>query len=118
LRPAVGGGFTPFVGLRFGGSVTKGSYLDSETPVAGLFGRAWSDYQQTIIAGDVEYSRGYFDAHLEGARGTYQVPAGRPHRRHVLRRGTVRAHTAALRRDAPRAQRLSVHSIVVDRHDV
>lgn len=77
FRPAAGGGYTPFVGLRVGGSFTRGSYLNTDTPAAGLFGRSWSDYQQTVIATDLEYSRGYFDAHAEGARGTYQIP-GRP----------------------------------------
>jgi hypothetical protein len=74
LRPAIGAGYTPFVGFRLGASFTRGSYLNRDTPAAALSGRVWSDYQQTVTAADLEYSRGYFDAHVEGARGSYQIP--------------------------------------------
>ncbi|HXT17690.1 MAG TPA: hypothetical protein VN706_18775 [Gemmatimonadaceae bacterium] len=74
LRPAIGGGYTPFVGLRLGASFTHGSYLNRDTPAAALNGRAWSDYNQTVAAADVEFSRGYLDTHFEAARGSYEVP--------------------------------------------
>jgi hypothetical protein len=74
LRPAVGAGYTPFVGFRIGGSFTHGPYLNRNIAATALNGRAWSDYMQTVAAGDAEFSRGYVDVHLEGARGTYEVP--------------------------------------------
>jgi hypothetical protein len=74
LRPAFGGGYTPFVGLRIGASFTHGPYLNRDYAPTALAGRAWSDYNQTVVAGDAEISRGYFDVHLEGARGSYEVP--------------------------------------------
>jgi hypothetical protein len=74
LRPAIGGGYTPFVGLRIGASFTHGSYLNRDYAPTALAGRAWSDYHQTVAAADVEVSRGYLDVHLEGARGSYDVP--------------------------------------------
>ena len=74
VRPVVGGGYTPFVGLRIGGSFTRGAYLNRDLPSAALAGQAWSDYRQTVIATDIEFSRGYLDAHIEAARGTFQVP--------------------------------------------
>lgn len=74
LRPAVGAGYTPFVGFRVGGSFTYGSYLNRDVAPAALDGRAWSDYNQSVAAADAEFSRGYVDVHLEGARGTYAVP--------------------------------------------
>jgi hypothetical protein len=74
LRPAVGGGYTPFTGFRIGASFTRGPYLNRDTPPTALAGRAWTDYDQTVMAGDVEFSRGYLDVHVEGARGSYEVP--------------------------------------------
>jgi hypothetical protein len=78
LRPAIGAGYTPFVGFRLGGSFTVGSYLDRSTPASALGGRAWSDYQQRLGAIDLEYARGYLETHVEGARGSYDIPGGSP----------------------------------------
>ena len=77
LRPGIGGGYTPIVGLRFGGSFTMGSYLSSGTPAGALAGRSWADYQQSLIALDASYSRGYLETHAEAARGTYDLPGQR-----------------------------------------
>ena len=74
LRPAVGGGYTPFTGFRIGGSFTAGSYLNDATPAAALAGESWSDYHQRIAAADLEIARGYLETHFEAARGAYDVP--------------------------------------------
>ncbi|HVX39526.1 MAG TPA: hypothetical protein VHB25_08130 [Gemmatimonadaceae bacterium] len=74
LRPAIGGGFTPMVGLRFGGSFTVGSYLNRAIAPAYLAGRTWSDYRQRVLAGDLEFARGYLETHAEIARGSFDVP--------------------------------------------
>ena len=73
-RPAFGFGVTPVVGLRIGGSYSRGSYLDENTPLDALNGRSWSSPEQRIIAADLEFSRGFLETHFEGARGTYDVP--------------------------------------------
>jgi hypothetical protein len=76
LRPAIGGGYTPIVGLRFGASFTRGPYLSKDLPNAALNGRPWTDYQQSVIALDAQFSRGYLETHAEAARGAYDI-AGR-----------------------------------------
>jgi hypothetical protein len=76
LRPAIGGGFTPIVGLRFGASFTAGSYLNRDVAPEALKGKAWSGYQQSVIALDASFSRGYLETHAEAARGHYDIPSG------------------------------------------
>src|SRR5262249_2745017 len=75
LRPAIGGGITPLVGLRVGGSFTVGPYLDKDEAPAIPAGSTWSDYHQRVAAVDASYAHGYFEAHAEATRGTYDVPA-------------------------------------------
>ncbi len=77
-RPAIGGGFTPFTGFRVGGSFTAGSYLDSQIAPAYLAGRAWSDYDQRVLAGDVEFAHGYLETRAEIARGSFDIPGRSP----------------------------------------
>ena len=74
LRPAIGGGFTPFTGLRIGASATWGPYLNASLPAQLLDGRPWQHYQQQIEALDLAYSLDYLELHAEWARGSYQVP--------------------------------------------
>ncbi|HTE45444.1 MAG TPA: hypothetical protein VK636_09395 [Gemmatimonadaceae bacterium] len=74
LRPAVGGGITPIVGLRLGGSYTVGPYLNNSYSYASLGGKEWTDYHQRVAAFDFAYSRGYLETHAEFARGSYDVP--------------------------------------------
>jgi hypothetical protein len=76
LRPAIGGGYTPIVGLRFGTSFTVGPYLNRDVPVAALKGRSWSDFHQRVIAFDASFSHGYLETHAEAARGRYDIPSG------------------------------------------
>jgi hypothetical protein len=74
LRPALGAGFTPLVGLRIGGSATWGPYLNASLAPALLDGRPWQHYQQRIGALDLAYSHGYLEVHAEWAHGSYDVP--------------------------------------------
>jgi hypothetical protein len=74
LRPAVGAGFTPFTGLRIGGSATWGPYLNSSFTSAQLAGQSWQHYQQRIVALDLAYSRDYLEVHAEWGQGAYDVP--------------------------------------------
>jgi hypothetical protein len=75
LRPAVGGGITPIVGLRLGGSFTAGSYLNKDDSLSLPAGTSWSDFHQRVAAFDASYTRGYLETHIEAARGTYDLPA-------------------------------------------
>jgi hypothetical protein len=74
LRPVIGAGVTPMVGLRIGGSFTTGSYLNDSYTAAQLSNRTWSDYHQRVVAVDLAFSRGYLETHAEAARGSYDVP--------------------------------------------
>jgi hypothetical protein len=74
LRPALGGGITPIIGLRLGGSFTVGPYLNKDDAPSIPAGTTWSDYHQRVAALDASYARGYLESHIEAARGTYDVP--------------------------------------------
>jgi hypothetical protein len=74
LRPAVGVGVTPIVGLRIGGSFTVGPYLNSALDSMLPTSKPWNDYNQHVAAVDFSFSRGYLETHAEGARGTFDVP--------------------------------------------
>jgi hypothetical protein len=77
LRPAVGGGFTPIVGLRFGASFTVGPYLNRDVAAVALKDKPWTAYHQRVAAFDVSFSHGYLETHAEAARGSYDIPSGR-----------------------------------------
>jgi signal transduction histidine kinase/CheY-like chemotaxis protein len=74
LRPAIGGGYTPFIGARIGASFTTGSYLNHSYTTAQTAGRPWDDYTQRVFALDGSFARGYLETHAEFARGSYEVP--------------------------------------------
>ncbi len=74
LRPAIGGGITPIVGLRVGGSFTAGPYLNKDDQPTVPTGTSWSDFHQRVVALDATYSHGYLETHAEAARGTYDIP--------------------------------------------
>lgn len=76
-RPAVGGGFTPWVGTRVGASFTRGPYLGRGVPASLLAGQSWDSYDQTVMALDAQFARGYLETRGELGRGTYEVP-GQP----------------------------------------
>ena len=73
-RPAVGLGFTPFTGLRFGVSSMYGPYLNPDLTTSERHGADWKSFKQGIYAADVQGSRGYFEANAEVVRSTYDVP--------------------------------------------
>jgi hypothetical protein len=74
LRLVVGGGITPAVGLRIGGTYTRGPYLsDSVTPVLPA-GTEWKDFRQEVFGLDGRASGGYLDLHAEWAYAWYDVP--------------------------------------------
>ena len=77
LRPAIGAGFTPRTGLRFGASATMGPYLNGGFTSSQLHARGWTSYKQRVVAADAQFSYGYFEGHAEMAYGNYDVP-GRP----------------------------------------
>ena len=74
LRPAIGVGITPRTGLRFGASATMGPYLNKTFTGPQLRTQDWKSFKQRIVAGDAQFSYGYFEAHGEMAYGTYEVP--------------------------------------------
>ena len=73
-RPALGVGFTPATGLRFGASWTAGPYLNCDVPSALLAGRDWKGYGQRVAAIDLQASRGYVELWAEAGRSAYEVP--------------------------------------------
>jgi hypothetical protein len=73
-RPAIGGGITPYVGLRLGGSFTWGPYLNDELTSAQLAQRSWRSYSERIAAADLAFSFGYLELTAEAARSSYDVP--------------------------------------------
>jgi hypothetical protein len=74
LRPAVGAGITPVIGVRLGGSWTEGPYLnDALTPVE-LRSQPWTQYHQRVFALDARAAHGYLETYAEAARATYDVP--------------------------------------------
>lgn len=74
LRPVIGIGVTPFVGLRIGASASDGSYLNHELSDSELDGRAWQSYRQRVIAGELRYGVGHFDLRTEYAAAKFEVP--------------------------------------------
>lgn len=77
LRPAIGAGITPVVGVRFGGSWTEGPYLNDALTSAELRGAPWTHFHQRVIALDARAAHGYLETFAEAARATYEIP-GRP----------------------------------------
>ncbi|MDB4908511.1 MAG: hypothetical protein JWO05_3295 [Gemmatimonadetes bacterium] len=73
-RPVVGVGITPVTGFRVGVSFTQGSYLSHDLQPAQLNGRAWSDYSQQLVAGELLFERGYSETHAEVGHVRNQVP--------------------------------------------
>lgn len=74
FRPALGFGVTPFPGLRFGFSYTKGPYLNRQLktylpPAAG-----WRDFDQRVLGFDFQFSRGYLELNGQLVVSKYDVP--------------------------------------------
>lgn len=78
VRPAIGLGITPMVGVRFGLSATKGPYLNDDLGFAMPTGTDWKHYEQGIIAADAQVSWGYFEGHAELAHSVYDIEKRQP----------------------------------------
>jgi hypothetical protein len=74
LRPAIGAGLTPTVGMRVGVSATAGPYLNHDLSASQLRGQDWKSYKQRVVAGDAQISRGYFEGNAEVTYSNYDVP--------------------------------------------
>jgi hypothetical protein len=74
LRPAVGVGITPVIGVRIGGSWTEGPYLNDDLAAEDLRDASWTHYHQRVIALDARAAHGYLETFAEAARATYDVP--------------------------------------------
>ncbi len=74
LRPAVGLGVTPFTGLRFGLTYTKGPYLERELYSHFPPGMTWRDFDQKILGFDFQFSRGYLELNGRWVASSYDVP--------------------------------------------
>jgi hypothetical protein len=74
LRPAVGAGVSPLIGLRLGASYTAGPYLSRDVSGALPAGTRWQDFGQRVAAADVRFARGYFELFAELGVSRYEVP--------------------------------------------
>jgi hypothetical protein len=74
LRPAIGAGVTPVVGVRIGGSWTEGPYLNDDLTPSELRQQPWTHFHQRVLAVDAKLARGYLETYAEAARATYDVP--------------------------------------------
>jgi hypothetical protein len=73
-RVAAGVGVTPTVGVRLGGSITWGPYLNDSVPPGLLAGQEWPAYHQRVVGADLALSRGHLETHIEMAWSEYEVP--------------------------------------------
>lgn len=74
LRPALGFGVTPVIGLRLGASYTAGPYLNPDLSSRLLAGAPWTAFRQRVGAVDARFSRGYFELFAELQASRYEVP--------------------------------------------
>lgn len=73
-RPALSAGVSPVTGLRVGGYLTRGPYLNSDLDPLLPPGADWKDYKQRLVGLDVRFSRGHFEFNGDGALSGYDVP--------------------------------------------
>lgn len=74
FHPVLGLGVTPFAGLRFGASYTRGPYLTSHLESYLPPGTGWRDFDQRLLGFDVQFSRGYLEFNGEVVFSEYDVP--------------------------------------------
>jgi len=74
LRPDLGIGVTPMIGLRFGLAYTKGPYLNKHQEVYLPDGSEWKNFDQELWALELEFSRGYLEFTGEVVFSSYDVP--------------------------------------------
>ena len=72
---AFGGGVTPAIGIRLGGSFTAGSYLNQGVTDQLPPGHQWNEYRERVLAFDASVSRGYVELRAETVFSSYEVPA-------------------------------------------
>jgi hypothetical protein len=74
LRPVAGAGVSLGPAFHAGVSGTYGPYLGSRYTPQVPSGTEWTDYAQTIVAGDARVSAGYVEVRAEIAWSKYEVP--------------------------------------------
>jgi hypothetical protein len=74
LRPVVRAGWSAGPALHIGASATHGPYLGADVTDQLPPAKAWHDYDQNVVAADLHFSIGYFDARAELAWSSYEVP--------------------------------------------
>ncbi|PYP16138.1 MAG: hypothetical protein DMD54_10720 [Gemmatimonadetes bacterium] len=74
LRPIAGIGVSVGPAFRIGATATHGPYLGDSVSAQLPSGRSWKDYKQTVVAGDVRFSKGYIEARAEASWSEYEVP--------------------------------------------
>jgi len=74
FRPALGFGVTPFTGLRFGFTYTKGPYLNRQLDAYLPPGTDWHDFDQRVLGFDFQFSRGYLELNGQLVNSRYEVP--------------------------------------------
>ena len=74
FRPALGFGVTPFTGLRFGVTYTKGPYLNRQLDAYLPPGTGWRDLDQRVMGFDFQFSRGYLELNGQLVVSRYDVP--------------------------------------------
>jgi hypothetical protein len=74
MRPTLGLGITPVVGLRVGVNATRGPYLNRDLTASQLNGRGWKSYDQRVLATDAQYGVSHFDLRGEYALTDFAVP--------------------------------------------
>jgi hypothetical protein len=74
FRPVLGVGFTAGPQLRVGLGATHGPYLGAGVRDQLPDGANWQRFSQTVITGDLRFSRGRFDTRAEMIWSQYDVP--------------------------------------------
>ena len=72
MRPIAGLGMSFGPSLHLGVSATRGSDLQTNSPVPA--GRSWYDYEQMIVSTDLRFSIGYLEVRGEAAWSRYEAP--------------------------------------------
>lgn len=74
MRPVGGIGVRVGPAFRLGASATHGPYLGSRYDAQLPAGAAWTDFAQTVVAGDARFSAGRFEVRGEVAWSEYEAP--------------------------------------------
>ena len=74
MRPVIGIGITPIIGVRLGVGYTWGPYLNDTLSSSQLDAKRWSSYEQRVLVADLAASYGYFELFAEAGVSEYDVP--------------------------------------------